>query len=90
VQFTQVANTALTATPQAQVRYPPECLFNEFISTGPGCEIERMSGGVAVLCSATTTATSSTPPQALGLRNSRTARMAQDGQTLTMTAIKTS
>lgn len=48
VQFTQVANSALTATPQAQVRYPPECLFNEFISTGPGCEIERMSGGVAV------------------------------------------
>jgi hypothetical protein len=48
VQFTQVANSTLTATPQAQVRYPPECLFNEFISTGPGCEIERMSGGVAV------------------------------------------
>ena len=48
VQFTQTANAALTATPQAQVRYPPNCLFNEFISTGPGCEIERMSGGVAV------------------------------------------
>ena len=48
VEFTQAANTALSASPQAEVRFAPNCLFNDFVSNSAGCEIERMSGGVAV------------------------------------------
>ena len=48
VTFTETAGAALAATPQASVRFAPNCLFNRDIQGGAGCEIERMSGGVAV------------------------------------------
>lgn len=34
--------------PQAEVRFAPDCLFNDRVIESQGCEIERMSGSVAV------------------------------------------
>lgn len=47
--FSDVATQLGMIEPQAtDVRFAPDCLFNDLIIESQGCEIERMSGGVAV------------------------------------------
>lgn len=48
VSFVDVAPELGITRPQAEVRFAPDCLFNDLIAESQGCEIERMSGSVAV------------------------------------------
>jgi len=46
--FTDIAPQLGMIEPQAEVRFAPDCLFNDLAIESQGCEIERMSGAVAV------------------------------------------
>lgn len=46
--FKDVASSAGLTHIQSELRYPPDCLFNDLISDSEGCELERISGAVAV------------------------------------------
>jgi enediyne biosynthesis protein E4 len=48
VTFVEQAEAAGLDQVQAELRLPPDCLFNEIAPGPPGCVSERMSGGVAV------------------------------------------
>jgi hypothetical protein len=48
VAYDDVANQLGMNAAQAEVRFAPDCLFNDRVIESQGCEIERMSGAVAV------------------------------------------
>lgn len=48
IAFRDVAPELGMEARQAEVRYAPDCLFNDRVAGSQGCEIERMSGSVAV------------------------------------------